>query len=75
MMSKTLHITNNLALLELTQYDIQDKLLYNEIDEQGSFVHNVNAPGVYILSLNHRGLSLESTPFILRDGEQHKPLI
>lgn len=46
-----------------------------QTDEKGYFVHSVNSFGVYIMSLNHRGLSVESTPFILRDGEQHKPLI
>ena len=35
-----------------------------QMDTDGNFVHSVYSPGIYALSINYRGLSAESDPFL-----------
>lgn len=39
-------------------------------DSQGNFVHSVYSSGVYALSVNYRGFSAESVPFLFEEGKQ-----
>ena len=43
-----------------------------QTDADGNFVHTTNTPGIYMLSLNHRGLSAASEPFIVEVGKPHE---
>lgn len=46
-----------------------------QTDEDGNFVHATNTPGIYMLSLNHRGLSAASEPFMVEVGKQHERMV
>ena len=48
-----------------------------QTDADGNFVHatNANAPGIYMLSLNHRGLSAASTPFMVEVGKPYESVV
>ncbi len=46
-----------------------------QTDAEGNFVHGTNTPGIYMLSLNHRGLSAASKPFIVEVGEPHERVV
>ncbi len=46
-----------------------------QTDADGNFVHATNTPGIYMLSLNHRGLSAASKPFIVEVGKQHERMV
>ena len=46
-----------------------------QTDADGSFVHLTNTPGIYMLSLNHRGLSTASEPFIVEVGEPQESVV
>ena len=43
-----------------------------QTDADGNFVHLTNTPGIYMLSLNHGGLSAASEPFIVEVDKQHE---
>lgn len=44
-------------------------------DVDGNFVWAVDAPGIYLLSINHRGLSAAPEPFIIEVGKPHEGII
>lgn len=46
-----------------------------QTDADGNFVHATNTPGIYMLSLNHRGLSAASEPFMVEVGKQHERMV
>ena len=46
-----------------------------QTDADGNFVHVTNTPGIYMLSLKHRGLSAASDPFIVEVGEPHEDVV
>ena len=46
-----------------------------QTDTDGNFVHSVYSPGIYALSINYRGLSAESDPFLLEEGKPHETLV
>lgn len=48
-----------------------------QTDADGNFVHatNANASVIYMLSLNHRGLSAVSEPFIVEVGKPHESVV
>ncbi len=46
-----------------------------QTDADGNFVHMTNTPGIYMLSLNHLGLSAASVPFIVEVGEPHEGVV
>ena len=39
-------------------------------DEEGYFVEYVDKPGLYTVTVKHRGLSATAEPFLIQDGEQ-----
>ena len=43
-----------------------------QTDADGNFVHGTDTPGIYMLSLNHRGLSAASEPFMVEVGKQRE---
>ena len=43
-----------------------------QTDADGNFVHGIDTPGIYMLSLNHRGLSAASEPFMVEVGKQRE---
>ena len=46
-----------------------------QTDADGNFVHTTNTPGIYMLSVNHRGLSAASEPFIVEVGKPHESVV
>ena len=46
-----------------------------QTDADGNFVNATNTPGIYLLSLNHRGLSAASEPFIVEVGKPHESVL
>ena len=46
-----------------------------QTDADGNFVHATNTPGIYMLSLNHRGLFAASEPFIVKVSKQHERMV
>lgn len=46
-----------------------------QTDADGNFVHVPDTPGIYMLSLNHRGLSAASTPFIVEVGKPYESVV
>ena len=46
-----------------------------QTDADGNFVYATYTPGIYILSVNHRGLSAASEPFIIQVSEPHETAV
>lgn len=46
-----------------------------QTDADGNFVWVVDAPGIYSLSINHRGLSAAPEPFIVEKGKPHEGVV
>ena len=46
-----------------------------QTDADGNFVHATYTPGIYILSVNHHGLSAASEPFIIEVGKPHERVV
>ena len=46
-----------------------------QTDADGNFVYATYTPGIYILSIDHHGLSAESEPFIVEKGRPHERLV
>jgi hypothetical protein len=46
-----------------------------QTDADGSFVYATYTPGIYILSVNHRGLSAASEPFIIEAAKPHETVV
>lgn len=46
-----------------------------QTDADGNFVYATYTPGIYILSIDHHGLSTESEPFIVEKGRPHERLV
>ena len=44
-------------------------------DANGNFVYATYTPGIYILSVNHRGLSAASEPFIIEAAKPHETVV
>lgn len=44
-------------------------------DADGNFVYATYTPGIYILSVNHRGLSAASEPFIIEAAKPHETVV
>ena len=46
-----------------------------QTDANGNFVHGTNTPGIYVMTLNHRGLSAASEPFIVEVGQPDERMV
>ena len=46
-----------------------------QTDTDGNFVWVVDVPGIYSLSINHRGLSAAPEPFIIEVGKPHERVV
>ena len=46
-----------------------------QTDADGSFVYATYTPGIYILSVNHLGLSAASEPFIIEAAKPHETVV
>ena len=46
-----------------------------QTDADGNFVHATYTPGIYILSVNHHGLSAASEPFIIQATKPHETVV
>lgn len=44
-------------------------------DPDGNFLYATYIPGIYILSINHRGLSAASEPFIIETAKPHETVV
>ena len=46
-----------------------------QTDADGNFVYATYTPGIYVLSIDHRGLSTASEPFIIEESEPHETVV
>lgn len=46
-----------------------------QTDSKGNFENIVYSQGVYVLSINYRGLTVESTPFFVHENVQHESIV
>ena len=46
-----------------------------QTDTDGNFVHATYTPGIYVFSIEHRGLSAASEPFIIEESEPHETVV
>ncbi|RKU26214.1 hypothetical protein C6499_13955 [Candidatus Poribacteria bacterium] len=46
-----------------------------QTDADGNFVYATYTPGIYVLSIDHHGLSAASEPFIIEDNELHEKVV
>ena len=46
-----------------------------QTDADGNFVYTTYTPGIYILSVNHLGLSAASAPFIIEAAKPHETVV
>ena len=46
-----------------------------QTDADGNFVHATNTPGIYVMTLSHRGLSAASEPFIVEVGQPDERMV
>ena len=46
-----------------------------QTDSKGNFENIVYSQGVYVLSINYRGLTVESTPFFVDENVQHESIV
>ena len=46
-----------------------------QTDADGNFTYATYTPGIYVLSIDHRGLSAASEPFIIEESEPHETVV
>lgn len=46
-----------------------------QTDADGDFVYATYTPGIYVLSIDHHGLSAASKPFIIEESEPHETVV
>ncbi|RKU24010.1 hypothetical protein C6503_01965 [Candidatus Poribacteria bacterium] len=46
-----------------------------QTDADGNFVYATYTPGIYVLSIDHHGLSAASEPFIIEESEPHETVV
>lgn len=46
-----------------------------QTDADGNFTYAAYTPGIYVLSIDHHGLSAASDPFIVEVGKQHERIV
>ena len=46
-----------------------------QMDADGNFVYATYTPGIYILSVNHRGLSAATEPFMIEASKPHETVV
>ena len=65
----------NIDYLYLDGTDGSDFNRSFQTDADGNFVHATYTPGIYVFSIEHRGLSAASEPFIIEESKPHETVV